>query len=181
MKFDRISVSPHGKYWQLNRDFHVEAGGRIWHVPKGFVYDGASIPWWAWALIGHPGDGRFAEAAALHDWLYESHQVSRSIADAVFLELLLRKTAPSDGAPPVAVPKWKANIMWAAVRVGGRGAWRRETGGGLGDGPDQPEDIEAIADGWREHMNEAPENVDLEPLDRVEIDMSRVPRNTPPE
>jgi hypothetical protein len=40
-------------------------------APAGFVFDGASIPRWAWAITGGPLDGAYRRAACIHD--YECH------------------------------------------------------------------------------------------------------------
>lgn len=37
-------------------------------VPAGTVVDGATIPAWAWALVGAPLSGDFRRAAVLHDY-----------------------------------------------------------------------------------------------------------------
>lgn len=38
-------------------------------VPKGFKYDGSSVPWFLW-WTGLRPDGLVRAAACLHDWLY---------------------------------------------------------------------------------------------------------------
>lgn len=86
-------------------------------VPAGFRTDFASIPRLLWPLIGHPA-GRYAQAASLHDWLYRNHLVSRAEADRIFREAM----------GTLGVPAWKRSLMWAAVRVGGHGAYAAPEG-----------------------------------------------------
>ena len=51
-------------------------------VPEGFVTDLTSIPRIFWSII--PRDGKYADAAIVHDYLYWMQPVSKEIADAVF-------------------------------------------------------------------------------------------------
>jgi Protein of unknown function (DUF1353) len=81
-------------------------------VPAGFETDFASIPRLFWSSIGHPA-GEYAQAAVLHDWLYRSQLVPRARADALF----------SEAMKVLGVPGWRRWLMWAAVRVGGAGAY----------------------------------------------------------
>lgn len=85
--------------------------GRHVIVPSGFLTDFASVPRVpvAFLLTGDSGH----EAAVIHDWLYTSHEVNRSTADAVFREALEAGGEPS----------WRAWLMWAGVRLGGAGPY----------------------------------------------------------
>lgn len=42
-------------------------------IPRGFCYDGASIPWIAWVIIGQKTEPRLKLASCVHDWLCEHH------------------------------------------------------------------------------------------------------------
>lgn len=84
-------------------------------VPRGFDTDFASVPRWipmAYALFG----GCAKWAAVIHDFLYRECPlcVSRDDADQVLLEAMEVQ----------GVPKWKRNIIWAGVRVGGARFYR---------------------------------------------------------
>ena len=113
------------KFWALASRWellaalvYLAADGTKYTVPKGFITDGASVPWLFWAVIS-PTGALFA-AAVLHDWLYSEEakllygiKVERSQADALF-----REAAESDGAG-----SFKRNAAWAGVRVGGWAYW----------------------------------------------------------
>lgn len=76
-------------------------------VPFGFVTDFASVPrlpvvYW---LAGDTS----REAAVVHDYLYSTGLVARSVADAV-----LREASQATG-----VPGWRRWLMWVGVRIGG--------------------------------------------------------------
>ena len=81
-------------------------------APRDFLTDFASVPRFppiAFALcgdLGHP-------AAVIHDDLYTSQKLPRSVADAVLREALL----------VCGVASWKAQAMWAAVRAAGGSHW----------------------------------------------------------
>lgn len=105
------------KYLELTDDFYrkVDDFGFVVLIEKGTKSDGASIPKWAWLLVGQPFDGQFLEAALAHDvlchrsWIKKDYNL-RVIADSVFFYFLQR-----DG-----VPYWKRAVMYAAVRFWGR-------------------------------------------------------------
>lgn len=80
-------------------------------IPKGFVYDGASIP----AILTNtlPRFGcKYDRASCLHDWLYSttnSHSYTRKECDEIFYKAML-----SDK-----VDKNLAKLMYLAVRAFG--------------------------------------------------------------
>lgn len=80
-------------------------------VPAGFQTDLASVP--RLPIIYLLAGGTSTEAAVVHDWLYSSHQVTRSMADAV-----LREASAVTG-----VPAWRRWMVWAGVRIGGASHW----------------------------------------------------------
>lgn len=84
---------------------------RIFTVPVGFVTNYASVPrlplaYWICGGIAN-------EAAALHDYLYTSHIVSRRMADAVLLEAMK--------VTGVNLPR--RYLMWTGVRLFGWSHW----------------------------------------------------------
>lgn len=81
-------------------------------VPKGFISDGNSAPWWA--RIVFPRYGADFPACIVHDWCYGG-EMSRKRADQ-----LLRKNMLRLGINPIRT--W---IMYLALRVGGHGHYQR--------------------------------------------------------
>lgn len=60
-------------------------------IPKGYCWDGASIPRVFWRLIGAPSDTKFLIPSLIHDVLCENHNYvdnDRYFADKVFERLL---------------------------------------------------------------------------------------------
>ena len=60
-------------------------------IPKGYCYDGASIPRMFWRIIGAPTDNRFLIPALIHDVLCEHHEYidsDRAFSTEVFNALL---------------------------------------------------------------------------------------------
>lgn len=75
---------------------------------KGYIWDGASIPWVAWRLIGAKTDPRFLVPSLVHDLLCENHEFvgnDRYFADKVFERLLFVS----------GVPAWKRWTMFHTV------------------------------------------------------------------
>lgn len=103
-----------GAIYALACDYVFRAIGRIFVVPAGFEFDGASIPPLLWPVIGSPFDPAFMQPALLHDWLYSSHLVTRREADVAFREQLVVN----------GVTDFRADLMFRAVRLAGWAAWR---------------------------------------------------------
>ena len=66
---------------------------KIYHfsIPKGYCYDGASIPRLFWRVIGSNADNRFLIPALIHDVLCEHHEYvnyDRQFSTEVFNALL---------------------------------------------------------------------------------------------
>lgn len=94
--------------WRLLERFRYlsEVAGLV-EVPAGFVTDLASVPQWALVLIGETAQ----EPSLPHDFAYSKGTMPRATADKMLLEACLC----------TGVPKWKAYVIYAGVRVGGGG------------------------------------------------------------
>lgn len=109
-------VSPsgnwNGKDWVLASKLKWTSANCIIHtVPVGFSTDGASIPRMARPLFNPLGGAAF-RAAIVHDWIYRGHsdiKYSRKEADGILYDLMLDDN----------VPRWRANLIYRAVRLGG--------------------------------------------------------------
>jgi len=80
-------------------------------VPKGFVTDFATVPRFLWPIF--PPDGEYAQAAVLHDFMYNRRMYIRKRADKIFLEAM----------GVLEVPVWKQRIMYRGVRLFGWIPW----------------------------------------------------------
>ena len=87
-------------------------------VRAGFRYDGASVPRFFWRAIGAPYDGAYFPAALLHDALYASELLPRTMCDRLFLAYMKQ----------LGVAWWRRNAMWLAVRWFGGAVWATHTG-----------------------------------------------------
>lgn len=85
-------------------------------IPKGWTFDGASIPPVFWNLIGEPTEKDFRIPAMVHDWLY-GERFNRELSDEIFKELL-----DLDGVSVV-----HQHLMWLAVRVFGHTFYASDT------------------------------------------------------
>jgi AAA+ superfamily predicted ATPase len=60
-------------------------------IKRGFIFDGASIPAFAWSIIHeHPFSGKLLPAAIVHDILYRVHYVNYLKANDVWYDLCVR-------------------------------------------------------------------------------------------
>lgn len=70
--------------YKKNKTYYFE-------IPKGYCYDGASVPRFFWRIIGANTDNKFLIAALIHDVLCENHQYidnDRQFSTEVFNALL---------------------------------------------------------------------------------------------
>lgn len=83
--------------------------GEVCRAEKGLIFDGASIPRPLWSILGSPFDGDYRDAAVIHDAGCKSRILPSAEVHAIFREAMMAS----------GVAWWKANLMWAAVRVAG--------------------------------------------------------------
>ncbi len=100
--------------WRLTAPlvYRSNVADELFIVPRGFATDFASVPRLiiVFAAVGDTAH----EAAAVHDFLYSTHPVSRKIADAVLREAAIVSC----------VPAWRAWLLWAGVRAFGWSHWK---------------------------------------------------------
>lgn len=76
-------------------------------VPRGYAFDGATIPRWFWWIPGFAPIGKHIWAALAHDWICDHpEELPRAIGDAIFATLL----------EFIRVGRWRRLAMVAAVR-----------------------------------------------------------------
>jgi hypothetical protein len=85
-----------------------ESGMETW-VPRGYLWNGASIPRYLWTTFGHPLRNRYLRSSALHDAGCEWRNDSARVVHKRFYHGLRE-----DG-----VPWLRANMFWRAVSLGG--------------------------------------------------------------
>ena len=109
-------LSPLGnRKWRLEDDFYWMVGaptsGLKIKIPRGFIFDGASSPWFSWLII-RPDDPQVMTASLVHDYLYRDEGFTKVVADAIFYEVLREQE----------FPRWRAIIAYISVRLANR--WR---------------------------------------------------------
>jgi hypothetical protein len=107
---DKIVFEPYRDKYILLEDYQDETIT----VPRGFVFNGCSIPSLFYMLIGTPFDPRFIRGALVHDWLYTIHCYDKEKADNIFY-INLRSSK---------VARWKAKLMKNAVAMFGGISWK---------------------------------------------------------
>lgn len=98
------------KLFTLNEEFPYcdAATGRVIVVPKWYVTDFASVPWFGQGVIDPQGPT--ARAAIIHDWLYAIGQPGkREEADDIFYRAMIS----------FGVSELQARTAYTAVRTGG--------------------------------------------------------------
>lgn len=106
-----------GIRWRLVKPFEyyiAEPDGEKIVVPEGFITDFASIPRFAWSIIGSPW-GKYGKAAVIHDYCYHRVMFTRKICDKIFL----------DAMKVLGVGWLKRHIMHRAVRLFAGRIWKK--------------------------------------------------------
>lgn len=75
---------------QLCLQYEVRVCGYLVTVFAGFYSDGDSLPRLLRAVFNRPFNHVVLPAVIVHDAVYASHALPRAVADAMYLELLLR-------------------------------------------------------------------------------------------
>lgn len=104
-------------------------------IPKGFLYDGASVPRLVWTISGIRPDGLIRAAALVHDYLYRHKGIlpegkylylnsnktwhnlytlwNRKLSDKLFIRIMRE----------AGMKKYKRRIAYIAVRIFGKRSW----------------------------------------------------------
>lgn len=86
-----------------------QGSGLIVTVPAGYITDRYSLP--GRVLQGWQPEGvKWWAPALVHDWLYDTGLVPRSVADAILLEAMRA----------IGVEQWQRTVVYNAVAAGGR-------------------------------------------------------------
>ncbi len=84
---------------------YVDPAGLRWDAPKGATVDGASIPQFAWSIIGGPFEGKYRASSVIHDVACVERQRPWEAVHQTFYTGMLASGVSSA----------KAKIMYAAV------------------------------------------------------------------
>ena len=67
--FPQVELDPEGRNVRLLKDFsYFDPDEKVWTARQNFESDGASIPQVFWTFVGGPFEGRYRDAALIHDW-----------------------------------------------------------------------------------------------------------------
>ena len=95
-----------GRKMRLLEDFaYVDQWDHRWNAPKNWVVDGASIPRFAWTIIGGPFEGKYRNASVVHDVECDRKQSAWEDVHEMFYNAMRA----------AGVSEIRAKIMYAAV------------------------------------------------------------------
>jgi len=105
---------PQQNKYELVEDYRAYCEDHTFYLPKGFIFNGASIPVYARAITYPPFHPDVMAAAIVHDYLYQHKPVNRKLADMIFYNRLITN----------GVNKFKAKMMYRALRMFGGFSWK---------------------------------------------------------
>ena len=109
----KVEMIDDQRFILLEKETAFSLGYRI-TIDKGFDFDGASIPKWLWSIYGSPLTGNYVVASLIHDGLYASQKVSKSVSDKIFLDVMKQSN----------VGYIKRRSMYLAVKLFGGKDWK---------------------------------------------------------
>lgn len=101
---DAVLLRGHRGYLVEELKYYSD-GGELIIVPAGFEFDGASIPDFAWSVVGHPFLRGYRRSAAIHDYLCRTKPFNSKRVHEIFYETL----ADDD------VEWWRRKTLYNAV------------------------------------------------------------------
>jgi hypothetical protein len=84
---------------------YIDPACNVWEAPKESIVDGASIPKFAWSIIGGPFEGKYRNASVIHDVACDQKKKPWEAVHEVFYNAMI-----ASGVSSVT-----AKIMYAAV------------------------------------------------------------------
>ena len=106
-------LSKHSQKWRLLDDFVVMVDDQVYTIPKGYIFDGSTIPRLFWMFYPRTYY-RSWEASCLHDYFY-SHLIPRELASKQVADQIFYHHIRSFN-----MPKLISKIFFATVSVFGR-------------------------------------------------------------
>lgn len=104
---------------QLLKPFgYTDSNNLDWDVPAGAISDGASIPDWAWAMVGGPFSGLYKDAAVIHDHYCVQRTRKWEDVHSVFYEASLNRGTAETLAKTMYAAVLLAGPRWDAPRAG---------------------------------------------------------------
>lgn len=109
------------KQFVLQADVVFIYGENKLTVPRGYHFDGASIPRLLWSLSGMcPGDRETMLAACAHDWICDNpEELPRVVGDSIFLSILWGPVVLNGKPIKSQIGHLRAILMYTAVRLYG--------------------------------------------------------------
>ena len=102
-----------GRHMLLNKPItFVDSAGKSWPVPAGTETDGASIPQSFWWLIGGPFEGKYREAAVIHDFYCDTRRRSWQDVDLMFYDAMLSSGVDETKAKAMFFAVWAYGPRW---------------------------------------------------------------------
>ena len=89
------------------------AYGKTYVIPAGYESSGYSCPRFLWGLLSPAIDPNSLLASIIHDWIFDTHVLTRALADRYFRMKLIEN----------GFPRWKAWLSYLGVRAFGWSHW----------------------------------------------------------
>ena len=120
--------SPDGRNMVLTQPFvYVDPEGVRWEAPLDSVIDGASIPQFAWSIIGGPFEGKYRAASVIHDVACVNRSRPWATVHRAFYTAMLASGAARAQAKVMYAAVYHFGPRWATLECPGRMACAQPT------------------------------------------------------
>ncbi len=92
----------------------IDANGKKWTAPKGYVVDGATIPEFFQGFIGTPYGGQYVLASVIHDVAYDKRLGTWQEVHQVFYDAMLASGVEPRKAALMYMAVYEASERWGA-------------------------------------------------------------------
>jgi hypothetical protein len=133
-RMPRVKIHDNGNI-EITSPWRIEYGELVViTIPKGFISDGNSVPWFFTRMV--PKFGKNTLAGIVHDWLYKTGEViMRDVNDPWFnssAQQCITKTVTRQLADEIrlhlcvkcSVPWYQRFLSYWCLRIFGRSAWK---------------------------------------------------------
>jgi len=101
----------------LHEFAYVDQSGRRWEAPTGLITDGASIPTPFWSVIGGPFEGKYREAAVVHDAACCAQMQAWEDVHHMFYNAMRCSGVEQDKAKTMFLAVWSFGPRWTHLNT----------------------------------------------------------------
>jgi len=109
---------------RLEKDYIFKIDGLTFVIDKGFIYDGTSVPSFAWSLFKFERRGVHDPAGIVHDYLYRNGFLKTMAGSEAFFTRKQADLLFKDMLDYLGIKSWLSKLAYVGVRWFGKSSWK---------------------------------------------------------